>query len=89
VSGSIHLELSRESRNVKATTVSGAVRVLLARHLGAQVQLSTLSGDLQSADLPLTIDQRGRRTLRGTVGDGTMRFRASTVSGDVTLGLLD
>lgn len=88
VSGAIRLELPQGGRNVKASTVSGPVRVLLARHLGARVKLSTLSGDLRSIGLPLSIEQRGRRTLRGTVGDGAVPIRASTVSGDVTLGLL-
>ena len=87
VSGPIRLELTRLAGDVRIRTVSGSARLKLSRTSGARVDLSTVSGGLIS-QLPLQLEQRSRRELSGTLGQGGPQIRARTVSGSVTLEAL-
>jgi hypothetical protein len=68
------------------TTVSGDVEATLPGGLGADVQMNTVSGELNS-EFPLTVqgDRDERRSIRGRIGTGGRSLRFSTVSGDVVL----
>lgn len=62
--------------------ISGDVRVRLDDPGDLRLDLSTLSGDLES-DLPLRDADRERRSLTGTLGVGDTVLTISTTSGDV------
>jgi lia operon protein LiaG len=52
--------------------------------LGAQVDMQTASGDIDS-DFPLSVTRSGGDHLRGIVGDGKGRISMETGSGGVRL----
>lgn len=62
--------------------ISGDVSVRLVDPSDLRLDLSTLSGDLES-DLPLRDAERERRSLTGTIGAGATTLTVSTTSGDV------
>ncbi|MEO6528041.1 MAG: DUF4097 family beta strand repeat-containing protein [Gemmatimonadaceae bacterium] len=73
------------------TTHSGELKLQLPANVGAQLSLSTFSGEIDSA-FPITLkagehgigaDQA--KKLNFTIGQGTARIIAETFSGDVTL----
>jgi DUF4097 and DUF4098 domain-containing protein YvlB len=73
------------------TTHSGELRLQLPRDVGAQLSLSTFSGEIDSA-FPITlkagehgIGSSQAKKLNFTLGQGTARIIAETFSGDVTL----
>ncbi len=88
VSGPLTLERPASTGGeLEARAVSGPVRLRLARSARADLELRSLSGPLQST-LPLTAEERDRHRLRGKLGGGGARVRASTVSGPVEVGPL-
>ena len=91
VNGSIHVALNaRDSRgDLETSTVNGAITIELPANFGAQFDLSTVNGRV-STDFPITVSGTlSSRRLRGTVGDGQSRLRASTVNGAITLRRLN
>jgi len=89
VSGEIRVELRRRAERVELRSVSGTAQLLLAGGVGARLQLSTVSGAIDSA-LPLVGERRrGRRRLEAVLGDGAMPVRARTVSGSLRIAALD
>jgi len=73
------------------TTHSGELRLDLPRDIGAQLTLSTFSGEIDSA-FPITlkagdhgIGASQAKKLTFSLGQGTARIIAETFSGDVTL----
>ncbi|MEO8561489.1 MAG: DUF4097 family beta strand repeat-containing protein [bacterium] len=73
------------------TTHSGEIRLQLPRDIGAQLSLSTFSGEIDSA-FPITlkagehgIGSSQAKKLNFSLGQGTARIIAETFSGDVTL----
>ena len=63
----------------------GSVTISLPANFGAQLELSTVNGHV-STDFPITVSgSLSSRRIRGTVGDGKTRLRASTVNGSVNL----
>lgn len=66
-------------------TVNGGITIELPSSFGAQLELSTVNGRV-STDFPITVSGTlSPRRLRGTVGDGRSRLRASTVNGSITM----
>jgi len=73
------------------TTHSGELRLRLPANVGAQLSLSTFSGEIDS-DFPITlkagehgIGSAQAKRLEFSLGQGTARIIAETFSGDVTL----
>ncbi|MDB4882841.1 MAG: hypothetical protein JWL95_1607 [Gemmatimonadetes bacterium] len=73
------------------TTHSGELRLQLPANVGAQLSLSTFSGEIDS-DFPITlkagehgIGSSQAKKLNFALGQGTARIIAETFSGDVTL----
>jgi DUF4097 and DUF4098 domain-containing protein YvlB len=83
-SGSVDVALSREARDVYVDTGSGSVTLRVPESIGADVDFSTGSGDIDS-DLPITIQGRSRGSLKGRIGDGAGRIRVSTGSGGIRI----
>ena len=83
-SGSVDVALSRDAKDVYIDTGSGSVTLRVPESIGADVDFSTGSGDIDS-DLPITIRGQGRGSLKGRIGDGTARIRVSTGSGGIRI----
>ena len=87
VNGSITVSMGSLGRadDLDYETVNGAITIELPSNFGAQLEVSTVNGRV-STDFPITISGTlSPRRLRGTVGNGATRLRASTVNGSVTL----
>ncbi len=87
VNGSIHVSMGSTGNvsDLSYETVNGSVTVELPANFGAQLELGTVNGHV-TTDFPITMSGTlSPRRLRGTIGDGRTRLRASTVNGSVTL----
>ncbi len=87
VNGSIDVAMgslgNTEELDYKA--VNGSITIELPSSLGAQLDFATVNGRV-ATDFPVTVSGTiPSRRLRGTVGDGRIRLRASTVNGAITL----
>lgn len=88
VNGSIDVAMGaagNTGENLEYETVNGSVTVELPPGYGSQVELSTVNGRV-TTDFPVSVvGTLSPRKLRGTIGNGAARLRASTVNGSVTL----
>ncbi|MFO0093875.1 MAG: DUF4097 family beta strand repeat-containing protein [Gemmatimonadaceae bacterium] len=87
VNGSINVSMGTlgSAQDLEYETVNGGIVIELPSNFGAELELSTVNGRV-STDFPITVSGTlSPRRLRGTVGDGRTRLRASTVNGSVTL----
>jgi DUF4097 and DUF4098 domain-containing protein YvlB len=67
-------------------THSGEIRLALPADVGAQLDVATFNGSIES-DFPITLKSgdHGNKRLSFTLGQGTARIIAETFSGDITL----
>jgi DUF4097 and DUF4098 domain-containing protein YvlB len=89
VSGDILVQIETLTGNgdFKFNTVSGDIDLNVPRDFGADVTMSTVSGDINS-DFAITIGGSGRMRrggFTGRIGGGGRRLEVSTVSGDLKL----
>lgn len=87
VNGSIRVSMGNlgNADNLEYETVNGSVTIELPANFGAQLELSTVNGRV-TTDFPILVSgTMSPRHLRGTVGNGNTRMRASTVNGSITL----
>ena len=87
VNGSVNVSMGSigSADDLEYETVNGSVTITLPASFGAQLELSTVNGSV-STDFPITISGSiSNRRIRGTVGDGKTRLRASTVNGSISL----
>ena len=86
VSGSIRARMGRAdwTGRLGFSTVSGDIDLEFAGDLNADVEMSTVSGNLDS-DWPLSVTTASRRQIRGRIGSGGRELDFSTVSGSVEL----
>lgn len=88
-SGDVDVELTRVEGegDMRFSTASGNVHVRLPSSIDARVEMSTVSGSLET-DLPIEVrkDQYGPgRRARGQLGGGSRLLKISSASGDVSL----
>ena len=89
VSGDVEVLVDRldGTDDMKFSSVSGDVNVKLPANLGADVDMSSFSGDIKT-DFPIEVktEKYGSRTsARGKIGEGSARLTMSSVSGDLSL----
>ncbi|MBC8085695.1 MAG: DUF4097 family beta strand repeat protein [Phycisphaerae bacterium] len=87
VNGSINISMGsfNSTDDLEYETVNGSVTLELPSNFGGQMELSTVNGRVNT-DFPITITGTlSPRRLRGSIGTGSARIRASTVNGSVTL----
>ena len=87
VNGSIEasMEQTPVGDGLSFSTVNGDITLDLPDDIDAELDASWLNGELDS-DLPLMLQGRmGRRSARGTLGDGGPRLEVSTVNGSIRL----
>ncbi|WEH39710.1 DUF4097 family beta strand repeat-containing protein [Streptomyces sp. AM 2-1-1] len=88
VSGDMVLDLDAAGAptDIRLTTVSGAIAIRLPHPSDAKVEANTASGAVSNAFEDLRVGgQWGAKKITGTLGAGTGRLRATTVSGSIAL----
>ncbi|NLU71980.1 DUF4097 domain-containing protein [Streptomyces sp. HNM0575] len=90
VSGSMILDLDTgggdAETDIALGTVSGEVALRLADPVDARVEASTASGAVSSAFDELKVEgEWGAKKVKGTLGTGSGRLRANSVSGSIAL----
>ncbi len=83
-SGGVTADLRTAPSTLSVETGSGNIRVTAPSTLGAEVDIETSSGDVES-DFPLQVTRHSREHLVGTIGNGQGRIQIETGSGDVRL----
>jgi hypothetical protein len=83
-SGNISVTLVGGFQSLAVEAGSGNVEVLAPSTIGATVDISTGSGDIET-EFPLQVTRKTSDGLRGTIGDGKGTLTVETGSGDVLL----
>ena len=83
-SGRITAELRRDVSALEVETGSGDIAIRAPASLGAEVQIETSSGDIET-DFPLQVTRHGQDQLVGTIGDGKGTIEIQTGSGGIKL----
>lgn len=83
---SVHVDQLTGNGDFRFQSVSGDVILELPREFGADLSMSTVSGDIDS-DFPITLGngRMSRRSMNARIGAGGRRLDVSTVSGDLKL----
>lgn len=88
VSGDMVLDLNPNGKptDIRLTTVSGEVAIRLPHPADARVEANTASGSVSNGFEDLRVSgQWGAKKITGTLGAGTGKLRATTVSGSIAL----
>ncbi|WP_392672511.1 DUF4097 domain-containing protein [Streptomyces sp. LN785] len=88
VSGNMVLDLdpTGEPTDIRLTTVSGEVAIRLPHPADATVEANTASGSVSNGFEDLRVSgQWGAKKITGTLGAGTGKLRATTISGSIAL----
>ncbi|WP_327177935.1 DUF4097 domain-containing protein [Streptomyces sp. NBC_01335] len=88
VSGDMVLDVdaSGAPADIRLTTVSGEIAIRLPHPADARVEANTASGAVSNAFEDLRVSgQWGAKKITGTLGSGTGKLRATTVSGSIAL----
>jgi lia operon protein LiaG len=83
-SGSVAADVQGEVWNVNVQTGSGDVTLKLPPTLGAEVDIETSSGDIET-DFSVSVTRHARDHLTGTIGDGRGKIEIETGSGGIKL----
>jgi lia operon protein LiaG len=83
-SGSVAADLSGEVWNVKVETGSGDVTLKMPPTLGAEVDIETSSGDIET-DFEVAVTRHARDHMTGRIGDGRGKIAIETGSGGIKL----
>jgi hypothetical protein len=86
VNGGLYAEFARLPAGVRVTfeTVNGGCELVLPADAGARIDARTVNGGVH-CDLPVTIEDSGRGTIRGTIGGGGADLKLRSVNGGVTI----
>lgn len=82
----IDLDSSPEPTDIRLTSVSGEIAIRLPHPADAKVEANTASGTVSNAFEDLRVGgQWGAKKITGTLGAGTGKLKATTVSGSIAL----
>lgn len=81
-SGEISADLGAPLAHADASSTSGDITLGLLGDLGASLELSTQSGEIE-CDVPVTLLGHGRQYMKAKYGRGGAAVKAHTVSGDL------
>lgn len=91
VSGDVDVRVDQITGNGDFTfhSVSGDVTLEVPRDFGADLSMTTVSGDIDS-DFPITLGngRMSKRSMNARIGAGGRRLDVSTVSGDLRLKIV-
>jgi DUF4097 and DUF4098 domain-containing protein YvlB len=87
--GGVQLRMSGDSwkgPGLDVRTTNGGIQLALPPTLSAELDVRAVNGGLQ-VDYPVTVSGliSSRREIRGTIGSGGPRIRASAVNGGITI----
>ncbi|MEU1345972.1 DUF4097 domain-containing protein [Streptomyces sp. NPDC005775] len=88
VSGNMVLDLDPTAKptDVRLATISGELAIRLPHPADARVEANTASGSVSNGFEDLRVSgQWGAKKITGTLGSGTGKLRATTVSGSIAL----
>ncbi len=92
VNGKLEIALAEldAGRLVDLSSVNGSVRLMVPGSAGAEVEASTVHGDIRN-DFGLEVDRSGfvGKSLEGTLGGGGATMRLSNVNGSIDSGQAD
>ena len=83
-SGGVTADLRSDIASLQAETGSGDIAIHAPASLGAELDIQTSSGDIET-DFPLQVTRHGRDHVVGTVGDGKGAIAIETGSGGIRL----
>jgi lia operon protein LiaG len=83
-SGGVTADLRAEIAALTVETGSGNIAVTAPGSLGAELEIETASGDIET-DFPLQVTRHARDHLVGRIGDGKGRIAIETGSGNIRL----
>jgi DUF4097 and DUF4098 domain-containing protein YvlB len=83
-SGGVDISLTSAFRSLNIETGSGSVTIAMPENIGANVQISTGSGSIDS-DFPVQMNRIERHAMRGRIGNGDATIQVDTGSGGVRL----
>ena len=83
-SGGVTADLRRDIASLQAETGSGDIAIRAPASLGAELDIQTSSGDIET-DFPLQVTRHGRDHVVGTIGDGKGTIAIETGSGAIRL----
>lgn len=88
IKGDIHVELQWAiKKQVQLSTVSGDIHLSAPDGNDCRITLDSISGDI-ACELPVREKQEEARRWTGVSGEGHGELRATTVSGDIFVGLI-
>ncbi len=85
--GAIHVEYAAEGPkgpDIRITTSDGGIILVTPRDVSAQVDAATNDGSIHT-DLPITIQGKVGKSLRGRIGDGEGKIYLRTGDGSITI----
>jgi lia operon protein LiaG len=83
-SGRVTVDLLEDVRELRVETGSGDIAITAPPTLGAEVEIETSSGDIET-DFALQVTRHARDHLKGRIGDGNGTIAIETGSGEVKL----
>ena len=83
-SGRITADLRRDITSLQVETGSGDIAIRAPATLGAEVEIETSSGEIET-DFPLLVTRQSRDHMVGTIGDGKGTIAIETGSGGIKL----
>jgi DUF4097 and DUF4098 domain-containing protein YvlB len=83
-SGNVRADLQGDVGSLSVETGSGDVSIKAPATLGAEVEIETASGDIET-DFPVQITRHARDHMSGRIGDGKGSIAIETGSGGVRL----
>ena len=83
-SGSVSADLNGEVWNVGVETGSGDVTLKMPPTIGAEVDIETSSGDIET-DFEVAVTRHARDHMTGRIGDGRGKIAIETGSGGIKL----
>lgn len=84
VSGSIEISYETFDNSIDMSTTSGDTNVSLPKNSQFSVELNTTSGNFEN-QFATKITKSNKRSMYGTVGDGSNKVKIKTVSGDISI----
>ncbi|MFJ4838888.1 DUF4097 family beta strand repeat-containing protein [Streptomyces sp. NPDC088746] len=82
----LDLDTSPKPTDIRLTSVSGEIAIRLPHPADAEVEANTASGTVSNAFEDLRVGgQWGAKKITGTLGAGTGKLKATTVSGSIAL----
>ena len=66
--------------------ITGQVELIIPERAGAIIDISTMSGEIDTRGVPVEVESFTKRAIRGTIGSTGPKIFVRTESGDIRLG---